>query len=763
MILVFILCFVFAGCSTSSAETNQDIDFRNINGDISNSLGWTVSQSIPLWRDAVPTHLGATALADSTVFLVAHESGLGQNQNHVLAFCLEQLAFSAPIYSIEQDTDIGQGQIMQTSINGLATTADGDLWLHIFHRIIDTSVEEDDFENMLIAQWITIKRLDPYGEVQQVIEIDSAMMEELPNGAMALQHFDVFEDGIFWQVQFTTNMFERHFATILLSHDGEMIHLEEPPIDIWFQHVITTDANEIINFSSSGIWKFDMNTTQWEEINVDSDDLQLLGFTPRLAIGDLVYDFYLMNELGFFGLDFSDVGTLPLSPLFDWSGLFGVEEQDVATFFRLSENRFLLLQWNGNLLIVEQAGSERTVLYFATSQQGHFGRIVDEFNRRQTNYLVRMIAYSDGMGNDMHNQLYIDLMTGAGPDIIDLELLRSIPERYIRAGIFEDLSSFLDTDPDLSRESIVPQILSDLTHNGGLYIVSPAFSIHGLYAGQPNMVTEISNMSFLELLEFIAEDGKQYLFPHDTRYWFMRMMISEFFSQFVDLETGEARFESPEFIQALHTAMLFPVEINEQELFDDWRINPTFSRVSLTDVYSPQLHEWYFGTEFLYWGFGGGGNLRFADPVAISATSNQKDGAWQFLREFLLPEFGDTVNSFPINRESFMRQVEIAQTPNIEVDEAGNEVIVYNHLANPLDNHPQMIEIFAMTDAQAERLLQVIDDAMHLSSRFLMVDDVVYDIVMEEIQAFFHGDRTAENTARIIQSRVQIYISEIMG
>ena len=34
------------------------------------------------------------------------------------------------------------------------------------------------------------------------------------------------------------------------------------------------------------------------------------------------------------------------------------------------------------------------------------------------------------------------------------------------------------------------------------------------------------------------------------------------------------------------------------------------------------------------------------------------------------------------------------------------------------------------------------------------------DIIQEEAAAFFNGDKTAEETARIIQNRVEIYLGE---
>jgi len=37
---------------------------------------------------------------------------------------------------------------------------------------------------------------------------------------------------------------------------------------------------------------------------------------------------------------------------------------------------------------------------------------------------------------------------------------------------------------------------------------------------------------------------------------------------------------------------------------------------------------------------------------------------------------------------------------------------------------------------------------------------VIYDIVWEEVQVFFAGDKTADEVAEIIQNRMSLYLNE---
>jgi len=328
--------------------------------------------------------------------------------------------------------------------------------------------------------------------------------------------------------------------------------------------------------------------------------------------------------------------------------------------------------------------------------------------------------------------------------------------RYAEIGILEDLFPFLDADPILARDSIVSWPKNILSYNGGLHMVGPSFNVFGFYAGQPYMVDSISAMSFADLMVFAAGEGAEYLFPDATRNHFLQQILLTYMDFFVDWPSGTVSFDTEEFIQVLQTALTFPDRHEE-----DWTlaINETLAPISIWDFYSAQMHEMRFGSDFVYWGFGGDGNLSVPLQLAISAFSENKDGAWQFLRGFLLPEhfvqYGYRVDGFPMNRMVFDEQLETARTPIVSINADGSEQIVPNHVR--FDYQGNMVELFAITDIQKERILGAIADA----TRFDPFESVIFDMVFEEAIPFFHGDRSAEDAARIIQARVAIYVAEI--
>ena len=55
-----------------------------------------------------------------------------------------------------------------------------------------------------------------------------------------------------------------------------------------------------------------------------------------------------------------------------------------------------------------------------------------------------------------------------------------------------------------------------------------------------------------------------------------------------------------------------------------------------------------------------------------------------------------------------------------------------------------------------DQIVELINNASGASA----FDQDIYDIISEEAQAFFEGQKTAQDVAAIIQSRASIYVNE---
>ena len=65
-------------------------------------------------------------------------------------------------------------------------------------------------------------------------------------------------------------------------------------------------------------------------------------------------------------------------------------------------------------------------------------------------------------------------------------------------------------------------------------------------------------------------------------------------------------------------------------------------------------------------------------------------------------------------------------------------------------------DIYALTQEQADKLLEVINS----TTRVVNNNDSLLKLIVDEAQPFFAGQKSAEEVARLTQSKVNLYVNE---
>lgn len=169
---------------------------------------------------------------------------------------------------------------------------------------------------------------------------------------------------------------------------------------------------------------------------------------------------------------------------------------------------------------------------------------------------------------------------------------------------------------------------------------------------------------------------------------------------------------------------------------------------------------------------GTGSSFSLYDCVAISAGSPQKEGAWAFVRNLLLPNGNTilwdeeymipTVNGFSMNRETLEKQ--LAQ--KYWVDENGacyldsnGMPVEYTEYALGVGNPGDIVLIAYLlppTKAQLERFWDLYNAIDHVTGE----DAGLLDIICEQAEPYFAGDKSLEETVKLIQNRANLYVNE---
>ena len=402
-------------------------------------------------------------------------------------------------------------------------------------------------------------------------------------------------------------------------------------------------------------------------------------------------------------------------------------------------------------------------------------RIV-RFNRSHDSVRIQYKDYTQyNTENDLSagmTKFMTEVMAGNLPDILPT---RQLSYKQLAAkGLLEDLYSYIDADPKLSRDDFFPNLLTALEVNGSLYQIVPAFSVETL-SGASSIVGDTPGWNYDEFNAALAKmpEGCTPLDPYITRDSVLSSLLYADMDSYVNWTTGEVRFDSDSFKQLLTFAKQFPAEYNweEHDSAESTKDLLAQGRQMLTQTYLYSLdsvlwNDVSFGGQTTYIGWpttnGVGSIMSFDNGYAISKNCTNKEAAWEFLSSMLTEDAQKEVYSIPANRNVFNQKLEELMTPSYRKDAQGNFILDENGEKIPqsrgswYDENGLEHNVYAMTQEQADAVLSVITTCTKVAN----YDTSIYDIVNEQAQAFFAGQKSVDEVCRLIQSKANIYVNE---
>ncbi len=242
---------------------------------------------------------------------------------------------------------------------------------------------------------------------------------------------------------------------------------------------------------------------------------------------------------------------------------------------------------------------------------------------------------------------------------------------------------------------------------------------------------------------------------------------------FVDWESGQCRFASEDFKEFLAFVGRFPEKL-EPDLSDD-RSNARRVRdgdillfpVRISDFEDIQEYPEMFQTPVTYIGYptteGSGCIADCSGALALSAQSANKEAAWEFI-EYHLERQSDSkaVWGFSTRKSVLDRQMEEAMTVSYYLDDEGNPILDADGNPIPYGDNIVMLDddewltLHTPTEEEMQFVMELIESA----SKVQGTNSKITEMILEEAQSFFQGQKSAEEVADIIQSRVQLYMDE---
>ena len=513
------------------------------------------------------------------------------------------------------------------------------------------------------------------------------------------------------------------------------------------------------------------------------------------------YLLYYTNGTNFYGYDAEKKESVKL---FNWLNV-DVLSDDLTSYSVLADGSIvgLMAEWDRNhesatytMVTIREvpasAVAQKTTLTLATAAlDWNMRRQIVRFNRASETTRIEVLDYSEytDYENDYDENGYgeagglkklrTEILAGNMPDILDLG---SMPVHQLAAkGLLIDLYPLLDADPGLSREDIFPNVLKALENDGKLTSLSSGFYIWTC-VGAKAVVGDTPGWTYKQLNDALATmpEGCTVFGVGTTRDSVLQTMLQLDMGQFVDWDTGKVSFDSQAFVDLLNFVKGFPADFDWEnyEWTDD---DNEYTRVrqgkqllvsyAVSGMSDLIQCEALFGGPDSYTVIGyptaeGVGSLLLVDSgYGISRDCKDPEAAWQFLRILLTEDYQENNEyNFPTNRKVFEKQKQAAMTPTYVRDEKGNILL------DPETGERRMEEkgwvydpvtwestpIYSYTAEQVATVEELVLSTYRVPDN----NQAILDIVREQAQAFFAGQRTAEEVAKLIQSKVNIYVNE---
>ncbi len=560
--------------------------------------------------------------------------------------------------------------------------------------------------------------------------------QAIQNGSEILNNAsDVFarEDGmlsvICWDATDGASMY---LTTYDLEKDvvGEKTKLPDSFMMSGYSGVTTGAGADLIYCNNSGVFQYNVG---------EEHPTQIMSYINSDMNTSGMYNIAMVDDTRFIGF-YHDNATGKMQ-----GGVFTkVNPEDIK------DKRVVVLAGN----YVDYEIKERIVAFNKSNE--NYRIVIKEYEKYST-----MEDYMAG-----YAQLNNDIISGGMPDILLADMNMQV-ENYASKGLIADVGALIAKDEELSQKEFMQNVFDAFKVNGKLYYVIPSFNVRTMIA-KKSIVGDRNTWTMKDMQELVAKMPEGATGIGDmTRTSFFYTMLQYCGSDFIDVSTGKCNFESPDFINMLKYAAELPEEFNEDYWGEDYwmsyesqyRDNKTLAMQCYIGSARDMVRNinGSFGEEISYIGFptesGKGSVITANQKFALSAKSKNLEGAWEFVRYYLTDEYQKKMEwALPVSKDAFMENAKAAMQNPYYLDENGEKVeyedtFYFNNEEIPLEN---------LSQEQVDQFVSFVESVDKQS----YYNEAIQNIVLEESAAFFEGQKSAENVANIIQSRIQVYVNE---
>lgn len=442
------------------------------------------------------------------------------------------------------------------------------------------------------------------------------------------------------------------------------------------------------------------------------------------------YDFYITYENQICGISMAD-GTMTI--VFD--GYASGVDLNHVRFFTVGTTLLICDNVTDDFLVDDYElytlepqsvdDDQRVTLTLATlSTSSDLQEAVVEFNKENADYIIELEDYSE-YGDNGATRLYADIMSGNIPDILNLSGLQETSiysDEYLL-----DLLPYMQGSYGEELDGIQTSVIQAQMSGEQLLTVTPNYNLK-ILCSLTSVGTELTTDLFCDLLDQGKEKGMI------SRNEVMEILFENTVAEFIDASSNT--LEGDALQELLTRAKPFPdvAETDGASVAEGlYSGNILFASTELSSFRSFRQLIYDLGDEITIYGYPGITEdavvLEANNFLAITTATSHPDVAWEFILTMLEPEF--------------QRK--------------------YSHRTFPLATDvldELVLEAESSETGFSEGAAAMLDEMFSTISLGSVGCSAIRDIITEEAQAYFSGDKSREDVVEIIQNRVHIYLSE---
>lgn len=468
-----------------------------------------------------------------------------------------------------------------------------------------------------------------------------------------------------------------------------------------------------------------------------------------------------------------------LTYLFDWTKT-GIVGGFVDNMIALEDGRIFCScgdvqsRTYGFVEQLEEGKEKKVIKCAALNPDSDYSHQLEEnitnYNKSNSDYVVELVSY--GKSESPIDAFAKDVIAGNIPDVLDISGVEVMS--YINQGFFEDLAPYMEKDNEFGKDYYVDGLYDAIAVDGAQYYTIKYFGFTTISGKASDTEQYKDGWTMEDMIDYYRSKPEgTMLCPHETKSKVFDYFVAPCIDDYIDWGTGKVSFDSDGFREIAAFCNEFP--LNDETAFDNGYMEVSrqmcegkiLIKYTLAENYcmdGMQCDRELFGGDFRCIGFPSADKKKayitpYSVSLAMTSSSEEKEAAWDFIKSVITSakerDKGDRNGAYPgipSGKKEFEKLVEMITATEKYIDEDGRVI-------NPIDFEGGINDFRYTARPLTEEEINDIRGLIK-NSAIQFDNSTVLSMVESEMNDYFNGIKTLDDTISVLQDRVGKYVNE---